>query len=77
MAATGPGNNLPPGKAHRLAEVAELLTSAVSSASRREEIFRVLEVRGFWPALDGLGPAAAVAKGSPFARGAFMCTAWE
>lgn len=47
MAATGPGTNLPPCKAHRAAEVAQLVTSALSSASRREEIFRLLEVSGF------------------------------
>lgn len=36
MAASGPGISLPPCKTHRLVEVAELITSALSSASCRE-----------------------------------------
>nr|XP_005492536.1 serine/threonine-protein phosphatase 4 regulatory subunit 3B-like [Zonotrichia albicollis] len=43
MAATGPGISLPPCKTHRLAEIAELITSALSSASCRERLVLALK----------------------------------
>ncbi|NWW34292.1 PP4R3 phosphatase, partial [Panurus biarmicus] len=43
--------NLPPCKAHRLAEVAELITSALSSASHREKLALALKKEGYIPKL--------------------------
>ncbi|RMB99476.1 hypothetical protein DUI87_24213 [Hirundo rustica rustica] len=51
MAAMGPGISLPPCKIPRLAEVAELVTSALSSASRREELALALKKEGYIPKL--------------------------
>ncbi|XP_039941863.1 serine/threonine-protein phosphatase 4 regulatory subunit 3B-like, partial [Hirundo rustica] len=51
MAAVGPGISLPPCKIPRLAEVAELVTSALSSASRREKLALALKKEGYIPKL--------------------------
>ncbi|XP_066060311.1 serine/threonine-protein phosphatase 4 regulatory subunit 3B-like [Chamaea fasciata] len=51
MAAICPGISLPPCKVHRLAEVAELITSARSSASHREKLALALKNEGYIPKL--------------------------
>lgn len=50
-AATGPGISLPPCTVHRLAEVAELITSALSSDSHREKLALALKKEGCIPKL--------------------------
>ncbi|NXQ34721.1 PP4R3 phosphatase, partial [Alaudala cheleensis] len=47
----GRGINLPPCKAHRLAEVAELITSALSSATQREKLAFALKKERYIPKL--------------------------
>lgn len=51
MAAIGSGISLPPCTVHRLAEVAELITSALSSDSRREKLALVLKKERYIPKL--------------------------
>lgn len=51
MAAICPGISLPPCNVHRLAEVAELITSALSSASCREMLALALKKEGYIPKL--------------------------
>lgn len=51
MAAIGPGINIPPCKTHRLVEVAEPITSALSSVSLREKLVLALKKEGYIPKL--------------------------